>query len=76
MTKHTLEQVQQILEELGASRLRFMPNDAPKYLTGQATPRWVAVLAIDGATVTGLGATVNEAFDRAVTRARDVRRFG
>lgn len=76
MTEHTLKQVQEICEKLGASRLRLMPNDAPKYLTGQATPRWVAVLAMDGAVVTGLGATMDEAFERVVARAEDVRRFG
>jgi len=80
MKEHTLREVQDTLDRLGA-RLRLLPTDEAKYLTGETTPRlWTAVVTWrDGrttVTVTGQGETMDEAWQRACERATEVRRFG
>jgi hypothetical protein len=78
MKEHTLKEVQETLDRLGA-QLRFMPTAEAKYLTGETTPRlWTAVLRLDSGrtVVTGQGETMDEAWERACARATEVRRFG
>jgi hypothetical protein len=76
MKEHTLKEVQETCERIGA-KLRFVPNASPKYLTGE-TRTWVAVLVFGakGTTVIGQAPSMDEAFANAVTRAEQEKRFG